>query len=75
VVGENCFGDPMDASQWATIDQPALVVNGGKSPVWMKTSVRAVAAAVPGAEHAEVPGQNHVIKAAAIAPVIAGFLQ
>lgn len=75
LLGENCFGQPLDASQWASIDQPVLVVNGGKSPGWMKTSVRALAAAVPGAKHEEVPGQNHVIKATAIAPVIAGFLR
>ncbi|MEV6273122.1 alpha/beta hydrolase [Kribbella sp. NPDC051936] len=73
VLGGNCFGDPMDATQWAGIEQPVLVVNGGKSPTWMKNSTRALAAAVPGAAHTEVPGQNHVIKAAAIAPVIAGF--
>ncbi|MEU8223612.1 alpha/beta hydrolase [Kribbella sp. NPDC048915] len=73
VLGENCFGDPMDATQWASVDPPVLVVNGGKSPTWMKNSTRALAAAVPGAVHREVPGQNHVIKAAAIAPVIAEF--
>jgi pimeloyl-ACP methyl ester carboxylesterase len=73
VVGKNCFGDPMDTEQWAPIEQPVLVVNGGKSPGWMKTSTRALAAAVPGAGHTEVPGQNHVIKATAIAPVIAEF--
>jgi pimeloyl-ACP methyl ester carboxylesterase len=73
VVGKNCFGDPMDTEQWAPIEQPVLVVNGGKSPGWMKTSTRALAAAVPDAGHTEVPGQNHVIKAAAIAPVIADF--
>ncbi|GAA3117703.1 pimeloyl-ACP methyl ester carboxylesterase [Kribbella aluminosa] len=73
VVGENCFGEPMDAAQWASIDQPVLVVSGGKSPAWMKASTRALADAVPDAEHSEVPGQNHVIKASAIAPVIADF--
>ncbi|MFF0343331.1 alpha/beta fold hydrolase [Kribbella sp. NPDC004875] len=73
VLGGNCFGEPMDAAQWAGIDQPVLVVSGGKSPAWMKTSTRALAAAVPGAGHTEVPGQNHMIKAAAIAPVIAEF--
>jgi pimeloyl-ACP methyl ester carboxylesterase len=73
VVGGNCFGDPMDATQWAGIEQPVLVVNGGKSPGWMKTSTRALTDAVPGAGHTEVPGQTHVIKAAAIAPVIADF--
>jgi pimeloyl-ACP methyl ester carboxylesterase len=73
VVGKNCFGDPMDTEQWAPIELPVLVVNGGKSPGWMKTSTRALAAAVPGAGHTEVPGQNHVIRASAIAPVIAEF--
>ncbi|GAA1585728.1 MULTISPECIES: alpha/beta fold hydrolase [Kribbella] len=73
VLGENCFGEPMDAAQWAPIDQPVLVASGGKSPAWMKTSTRALAAAVPGAGHTEIPGQNHMIKASAIAPVIADF--
>jgi pimeloyl-ACP methyl ester carboxylesterase len=73
VVGGNVAGKPLDASQWAAIEIPALVVNGGKSPAWMKTSVRALAGAVPGAEHREVPGQNHLIKATAIAPVLTGF--
>ncbi|MFD3403364.1 alpha/beta fold hydrolase [Kribbella sp. NPDC058693] len=73
ILGDNCFGEPMDAAQWASIQQPVQVVNGGKSPAWMKTSTRALADAIPGAGHTEVPGQNHVIKATAIAPVIAGF--
>ena len=73
VVGGNVAGKPLDASQWAAIEIPVLVVNGGKSPAWMKTSVRALASAVPGAEHREVPGQNHLIKATAIAPVLTGF--
>jgi pimeloyl-ACP methyl ester carboxylesterase len=70
VVGRNAFGQPLDASQWAGIEVPVLVVGGGKSPAWMRASVRAVADAVPGAVHREIPGQNHMIKAAAIAPVL-----
>jgi pimeloyl-ACP methyl ester carboxylesterase len=73
VLRENCFGQPLDASQWESVKAPALVVGGGKSPQWMRTSVKAVAAAVPGAEHREIPGQNHMIKATAIAPVLAEF--
>ncbi|NIK56780.1 alpha/beta fold hydrolase [Kribbella shirazensis] len=73
VLDGNCFGDPMDAEQWVPIQQPVLVVNGGKSPGWMRTSTRALAEAVPGAAHTEVPGQNHMIKTAAIAPVIADW--
>jgi len=73
LVGDNCFGKPLDASQWAGVGMPVLVVGGGKSPQWMRTSVKAVAAAVPGAEHREIPGQNHIIKATAIGPVLAEF--
>ncbi|MEU4191287.1 alpha/beta hydrolase [Kribbella sp. NPDC026611] len=73
VVGSNGSGQPLDAAQWAAIDVPVLVVNGGKSPAWMKTSTRELASVVPGAEHHEVPGQMHVIKATAIAPVIRAF--
>ena len=70
VVGRNAFGQPLDASQWAGIEVPVLVVGGGKSPGWMRTSVRAVADAVPGASYREIAGQNHMVKAAAIAPVL-----
>jgi pimeloyl-ACP methyl ester carboxylesterase len=73
VLGGNAFGQPLDASQWAGLELPVLVVGGGKSPVWMRTSVKAVAAAVPGAVHREIPGQNHMIKASAIAPVLVEF--
>jgi hypothetical protein len=31
----------------------------------------ALAAAVPGAEHAELPGQTHVVKGKALAPMLA----
>lgn len=75
VLGENGFGRPLDPRQWKSIRVPVLVVGGGRSPRWMRTSVRAVAAAVPGAEHREVPGQNHMIKASAIAPVLSEFFE
>ncbi|GAA1592443.1 alpha/beta hydrolase [Kribbella sancticallisti] len=73
LLGENCFGKPLDASQWAGLTMPVLVAGGGKSPGWMRTSVKAVAAAVPGAVHREIPGQNHMIKATAMAPVLTEF--
>lgn len=73
VVGQNAFGQPLDASQWTGIEVPVLVVGGGKSPAWMRTSVRAVADVVPGASHREIAGQNHMIKASAIAPVLTEY--
>ncbi|WP_112242585.1 alpha/beta fold hydrolase [Kribbella monticola] len=73
VVGANAFGQPLDASQWAGVAMPVLVVGGGKSPEWMRTAVKATADAVPGAAHREIPGQTHIIKATAIAPVLREF--
>jgi alpha-beta hydrolase superfamily lysophospholipase len=72
LLGEGSFGKPLDAARWAGIEMPALV-GGGKSPGWMRTSVKAVAEAVPGAVYREIPGQNHMIKSAAIAPVLTEF--
>jgi pimeloyl-ACP methyl ester carboxylesterase len=73
ILGENEFGQPLDASQWAGVKVPVLVVGGGKSPQPMRTAVRATADAVPGAAHREIPGQTHMIKATAIAPVLKEF--
>ncbi|MDX6252250.1 MAG: hypothetical protein QOF10_5610 [Kribbellaceae bacterium] len=73
LMGENSFGKPLDASQWAGLELPVLIAGGGKSPGWMRSSVKAVAEAVPSAVHREIPGQNHMIKAAAIAPVLTEF--
>jgi pimeloyl-ACP methyl ester carboxylesterase len=73
ILGDNCFGQPLDVSQWASVSTPVLVVGGGKSPQWMRDSVKAVADAVPAAAYREIPGQNHLIKATAIAPVLREF--
>jgi hypothetical protein len=73
VVGGNAFSQPLDPSQWSGIQQPALIAAGGKSPAWMRTANRALADAVPGAVHREIPGQTHIIKATAIAPVLTEF--
>lgn len=49
---------------------PVLVLDGGKSPQWMRTGNAALAAAL-GARHETLPGQTHMIKAKALAPVVA----
>ncbi|GAB3823257.1 alpha/beta fold hydrolase [Kribbella italica] len=72
-LGENAFGRPLDVSQWSALAMPVLIAAGGKSPAWMKNSMTALAAAVPTARHREIPGQSHIIKATAIAPVLTEF--
>jgi pimeloyl-ACP methyl ester carboxylesterase len=45
----------------ARVSAPTLVLDGGASPDWMRAAAAAVAAAVPGAAHRTVPGEDHAI--------------
>jgi pimeloyl-ACP methyl ester carboxylesterase len=65
------FSPPVD--ELARIGIPTLVLVGGKSPDRMTATQEAVAAAIPGARHTVIPGQNHQITAAALSPVAAAF--
>jgi hypothetical protein len=53
---------------------PTLVLDGGKSPPWMRNGARALADVLPNATYQSLPGQTHMVKAAVLAPVLAGFL-
>jgi hypothetical protein len=52
-----------------------LVLVGGESPLYMRNAQAAVAAAVPGARLEVLPGQTHMVRAKAVAPVLTGFLE
>lgn len=76
VLGETQTGGPLPSgfeSSWRAISVPTLALVGGKSPPWMHHAVKRVAETVPGATTAVVPGQDHNIGAAAIAPRLAAF--
>ncbi|MDR8414126.1 alpha/beta hydrolase [Nonomuraea sp. 3-1Str] len=66
-------GEPIPAGTWAGVTVPTLVIDGGKSPAWMRDGVRAVAGALPAARHRTLEGQTHLVKADALAPVLAEF--
>jgi pimeloyl-ACP methyl ester carboxylesterase len=67
-------GEPLPADTWAGVTQPVLVLDGGKSPQWMRNGVHACADVLVNAEYRTLPGQTHMIKPAALAPAIAEFL-
>jgi pimeloyl-ACP methyl ester carboxylesterase len=67
-------GRPLPATRWATATQPTLVADGGKSPEWMHRGCRAMSEVLPNASHRTVPGQTHIVKATALAPVIREYL-
>jgi len=57
----------------ASVTMPLLVMDGEKSDVRLRHAVRAVAEALPNAEHLTLKGQTHNVSAAALTPVLVKF--
>ena len=67
-------GKPLPPGRWDLVTVPTLVMDGGKSHAWIRNAAQALADALPKAEHRTLQGQTHVVKAAALAPMLTGFL-
>jgi pimeloyl-ACP methyl ester carboxylesterase len=74
VLGDTGAGRPLPADRWASVSVPVLVMDGGKSPDWMRNAQRAWAEVIPGAAHRTLPGQTHMLKPEAVTPVLREFL-
>lgn len=72
LVVEHQSGTPLPAA-WPEVNVPTLVADGGKSPAWMRNGVASLAKVLPSAEYRTLPGQTHIVKAAALAPVLTDF--
>ncbi|HUR03959.1 MAG TPA: alpha/beta hydrolase [Nonomuraea sp.] len=72
-VAEYERGKPLPADRWASVKIPTLVIDGGKSPAWIRNGMRAWTDVLPNAEHRTLDGQTHIVKAEALAPVLEGF--
>jgi len=73
LIHDHQRGVPLTPGEWDAVKVPALVAAGGKSPAWMANGARALAGALPDAAYRALPGQNHMVKAQAIAPVLTEF--
>jgi pimeloyl-ACP methyl ester carboxylesterase len=67
-------GKPLPEGCYDAVEAETLVIAGGKSPEYMRNAQAAIAAAVPHARLETLPGQTHMIKAGAVAPVVRSFL-
>ena len=65
---------PIPAGRWSHVTVPVLTMAGSKSDGWMQNAQKAIAANLPHAEYKTLEGQNHMVAATAIAPVIKEFL-
>ena len=73
IMGDTQSGNPLPTDRWTSITAPALIIAGGKSPVWMKNGQRALADLLPIAQHHTLEGQMHIVKAATLAPLLDEF--
>ena len=74
ILGDTARGEPLDATRWSQLTAPALVMDGGKSPQYMRNAAKALAEALPKADYRTLEGQTHMVKAKAVAPVVRDFL-
>ena len=54
---------------------PTLVMDGGKSPAWMRNATRALARVLPNATYRTLDGQTHMVRPKALAPQLAEFFR
>jgi pimeloyl-ACP methyl ester carboxylesterase len=75
IVRDNQRGKPLLASRWAPVTVPTLVMDGGKSPTWMRHANRSLATVLPNAQYRTLEGQTHMLKPKAHAPILVEFFK
>ncbi|MFC1403903.1 MULTISPECIES: alpha/beta fold hydrolase [Streptacidiphilus] len=75
VLGDTGSGRPLPTDRWTGATLPTLVMDGGKSPQPMRDGMRQLADVLPGSEYRTLPGQTHMLKPDAVAPVLTEFFQ
>jgi pimeloyl-ACP methyl ester carboxylesterase len=75
ILDDHQKGEPMPTGRWDQATMPTLVAVGGKSPAWMRRAMRELADALPDARHRTLEGQTHIVKAEALAPVLAEYFE
>jgi pimeloyl-ACP methyl ester carboxylesterase len=74
ITGPIQTGSPALLDRWSSITAPALVMDGGESPAWMHTGVRALAEILPNATHWTLEGQTHAADPKVLAAAMEDFL-
>jgi hypothetical protein len=66
-------GRPLSATRWSSVTMPILLMDGGKSPLWMHNAVAALQRVLPNARYQQLPGEKHRVSAEAVAPALLDF--
>ncbi len=73
IVQDNQVGKPLPATRWGSVTAPTLVMDGGKSPAWIRHAMQALAAILPNAKLRTLEGQTHMVSPKPLAPVLTEF--
>jgi pimeloyl-ACP methyl ester carboxylesterase len=73
VLGDTGSGKPLPASRWSNVTMPTLVMEGGKSPEYMRNSQKAIYQVLANAQHRTLEGQTHMLKPEALVPSLLEF--
>lgn len=72
ILGDDGRGTPLPTDRWK-IKVPTLVMDGGKSPEYLRNTMKNVAEVVEGSQYRTLPGQTHMYKASVLAPELVEF--
>jgi pimeloyl-ACP methyl ester carboxylesterase len=75
IVGPYQKGQPLPAARWSGVTCPTLVMDGGKSPAWMRSATRALAGVLPNATYRTLGGETHMVKPKALVPPLVEFFR
>jgi pimeloyl-ACP methyl ester carboxylesterase len=70
IMGDTQSGRPLPAERWLDAEVKTVVIVGGKSPEFFHNGTRMLVGQLPSAEHRVLPGQTHMVKAKALAPLL-----
>jgi len=73
ILRDNQRGKPLSATRWRFIRVPVLVLDGGKSPVWIRHANKSLATALLTAQYRTLEGQTHMLKPKVHAPILVEF--
>ena len=73
ITESNQLGKPLPTNRWTYITVPTLVMDGGKSPQWMRNGMKSLSTVLSNAKYRTLEGQTHILKAEAVAPVLREF--
>jgi pimeloyl-ACP methyl ester carboxylesterase len=75
LVQDHQMGRPLSAERWASVTAPTLVMDGGKSPQWMRNGNRALAFVLRNAQYCTLEGQTHMLRPKAHVPTLVEFFK